>query len=153
VNLAETERTDPLLGLFKSESATALLGVTWRQLGAKLTGGLSEGLSDPLRNPDLQSGLLLPATLNTTAKFATFTVSLGADKGRLVFSAVARTMEIETPGHPQQYENGAGLTASYTIGAFMLSLDDEYMVGATGPTSQSVNRVMLRVIRNFGFSL
>jgi hypothetical protein len=153
VNLNQTQREDPLLGLFRSRAATASFGATVTRFSSKLSAGLAEGLSDPLRSPDIHSGLLLPASFNTKTRFANLTISTGADKGRLQITGVARTMALETPGRPLQYEHGLGLTATYTIGAFQISLEDQFSVGGAGPVWERGNRVMLRVVRNLGFNL
>ncbi len=146
-----TRRTDALLGTFVGNSLSLSLGASWKRFTGSASAGLSEGVSDALANPVATDGLFLPAAYNTHTVFATGTLGGTFDSGRLYVGLILRALSSAAPGRARQYENAAGLTASYTIGAFIFSLEERFSQGGLGTNWERGNLIMLRAMRNFSW--
>jgi len=141
-------REDPLLGSYLSRTMSATLGATYRRYDLQLSAGISDGLSEALANP-ISDGLFLPVGYNTHTRFATVTLSARASN-ELVVTALARALSSSAPGREDSWEYGAAGVASYSLGAFTVSLEDRYSLGGSGAFSQRGNLVLARISRSFG---
>ena len=122
----------------------------WSRYTADLTAGESDGLSAALAEPGITDGFLLPADYNTHSRYVTASATETLDGGHLTLMQLARTLNSESPGRPDQWEHSLVMTASYWLGLVTLSLEDRIAIGGTGDTSQTVNIVFLRAMRTFG---
>lgn len=145
-------RDDALFGAFFNRSVTVNLSAAWKRWEASLGGGTGEGLSPALQNPGFMDGLFLPAPYNSLVRHANLTISTRFFSDKLTLAIMARTLGTQYPGRLDQWEHGVSLTAGYTLGAFIFSLEDRFATGGIGTESRASNLVMLRVSRSFGWT-
>jgi hypothetical protein len=159
-SVGTSRREDRLLGAFESRSATASFTASYRRHSAQLMAGVTDGLAQPLAPAAAAPGTpppvpalvpsILPVAFNTLTRYATLSSSWTGDGGRLVLTALARTMATTAPARPLQYEHGAGATVAYTLGAVTISAEERYSIGGAGDARQRGNTFMLRAVRSFG---
>jgi hypothetical protein len=113
----------------------------------QLSGGFSDGASGTLSNPG--DGLFLPSNFNTRSRFALATGNTHLTS-KLSLGLNARYQQSTAPGRPLQWEQGLGVNMGYTLGAFLLSVDERYSYGGYGGSHQSGNMFFVRLTRYFG---
>jgi len=147
LDASASRREDRLLGSFLGRSAQATAMAAWRTFSLELIAGETDGVSEPLVNPGVGGGLLLPSQYNTHTTFIGGTAGLVA--GNFYFSAMARASLISVPDHPTVAGRTFIVAASYSLGKFILSLEDRYTDERSGQTQQAVNQVWLKLERTF----
>lgn len=145
-------RDDHLVGTSVYRSFSGMGSLGWKRYTASLGAGESDGLSMALAEPGISDGLFLPADYNTHTRYVTLTATESIDRGHLTLMQLARVMNADAPGRPDQYERSLVLSASYWLGLVTLSLEERLAVGGMGDTSQTVNTVFVRAMRTFGGS-
>jgi hypothetical protein len=114
---------------------------------------LNAGLTDDLAGvliPGTSTGSLIPSTFNTRSTYVQGTASLPALQN-LSLTLLARYLSTTSPGRVTRWEDAVSVNASYSLGAWVLSLYDQVTVGGSeNGVEGTQNLIFFMVTRSFG---
>jgi hypothetical protein len=120
----------------------------WRRYVLDLQAGLTSGvLGSP--TPISGDGLFVPAPFDTQSAFVSLGVTAPIGQAWSLYGRTRR-LRLTSPDRAPQDEFGAQAGVTFSVGALVISLDEEYVEGGALLPSGSQNRVFIRLTRVFG---
>lgn len=142
--------SSPAAGVSYGRSLTLLGTVQWAAYAAVLSAGASDSLANDL-TPGFADGLFLAPSFNNRSRYVTLsgTASLSRHLG---LSAMLSSIWTSPAGGLSTAEQGAHLSVTYTLGEWILGLQDTFAYSsvASGPWTRS-NNLFLRLGRSLSF--
>ncbi len=111
--------------------------------------GLTSGIADPTKNSFAADGLFLQPPYDVESRFAVAESSTRLARN-LTVSLFAAYSVNSTPGQANGNELFTGGTASYSLGALRISVEERYTVTEFQGRTQRQNRLMVLATRAFG---
>jgi hypothetical protein len=140
------------IGATATRSILLTSDLFWRRRTLSLQAGISSGFAGSTPGAVNGDGLFLPARFNAHNRFASLMLSLPVARP---LTLVLRTnyVYMTAPDRPDERQAGAYALLQYFVGAFVLSLEDSYVIGGTSAFDRRDNRLFVRVTRVFGARL
>ncbi len=137
------------IGATATRSILLTSDLFWRRRTLSLQAGVSSGFAGATPGAVSGDGLFLPARFNAHNRFASLMLSLPVARP---MTLVLRTnyVYMTAPDRPDERQAGAYALLQYFVGAFVLSLEDSYVIGGTSSFDRRDNRFFVRITRVFG---
>lgn len=147
LQLAANRRDHPLLGTAATRSITATSEYGWQRNNLYLQASMQDG-GDGLSG-GVRDGLFIAPAFESHTRSA----ALGAATSPWSFLTLRgrlRYASSDLPDRPSTDEKEAFGAVEYVYGALRISLEDRYVIAATGGGELRVNQVFLRASRTIG---
>jgi hypothetical protein len=142
--------SSPIAGVSYGRSLSLLGTILWSAWSATLSAGATDSLANDLA-PGFADGLFLAPSFNNRSRYVTLTGTTSLSF-HLSVSAALTSVWTDPAGGLATAEQGAYVSAVYTLGEWLLSLQDTFAYSsvASGPWTKS-NSVFVRLGRSFSF--